>query len=452
MAKLILWDVIGEHDRRSTMKQSIIIAILICSMLFCYPTLAEQFSNEELQTAVIQEFPDWKIWRIDKYGSGVWQGEIELNCKIGLLRLAEGNLSLKSLYTLLSPLKKGDRIPWEETEWLSVPLSREAFELLSSMPLDGIDSYGAGFVFPDTLMQGIAEFMIDEGMIWDTLIASPGFLVGIAQDAEELQSLRVAYWDGETYSKISSSTPQHTQLSINEAHSYSDAIELFIDDVETYLRCYEDGVWKIKIINNGMEIFDIHKNAVEDITFGSGGQSNNNFHYGYPEFSITLEDVDFARMPKSIEEAISLLNADGLACTKAEKSKMYDAPNGRLMALCYARAVGQVIDVKGKWVRLRFGSVEEGLEGWFLENELSFGKDIEEVVCGFPSYAFGENESEHLERVIPGITISLDESFNDVWLIGHSPDGKWLVSVNEQQVLFADEDAFSNIGPTEYDE
>ena len=191
---------------------------------------------------------------------------------------------------------------------------------------------------------------------------------------------------------------------------------------------------------------------MEDITFGSGGQSNNNFRYGYPEFAITLDDVDFARMPKSIEEAISLLNADGLACTKAEKSKMYDAPNGRLMALCYARAVGQVIDVKGKWVRLRFGSVEEGLEGWFLENELSFGKDIEEVVCGFPSYAFGENESEHLERVIPGITISLDESFNDVWLIGHSPDGKWLVSVNEQQVLFADEDAFSNIGPTEYDE
>lgn len=432
------------------MRRSFIVVMLMGLMLICHPASAEKFSDEELQIAVIQEFPDWAIWRIDKYGSGKWQDEIAMNCDIGLFRLIEGQLELKSLYAFLSPLKKGDRIPWEVTEWVTIPLSEDAVEVISSIPSYEVASHGAGFVFSNVAMSGSAEFMLDESMTWNTLIAYPDYLVGIAQGAEELQSLRIAHWNGSEYTQISALTPQKAELHLNATHSYNDSLELYTDEVDVFLHCDSDGIWRMKGVNNGGEIFNIHEKSIEDITFGSSGQNNINYHYGYPVFASTLEEVNFNQIPRTIADAIPMLNAEGLACTKTDNSKMYDSPDGRLIAICYSRAVGQIIEAKGEWVHLQFGSKELGLSGWFLSRELSFGKDIEEIISGFPSYSFSENESQHLEMVMPDITLSLDKDFNDVWLIGRSPDGGWLVNVNEQQILFADETAFSDIGPAEH--
>lgn len=427
------------------------LTILILSMLLCHPVIAEKLTKEELQFAVAQEYPEWKIWQIEEYGRGLWQGEISLECDIGLFRLSGNQLELKNLHAFLSPLKKSDRIPWEVTDWVSVPLTNEATEAMEIMSTEEIDSYGAGFDFPIAVLPGCADFLLEEGMAWQTLIAYPDFLVGIAQTAEELQSLRIARWDGSEYVGMAVSSPQKTQLAINTIHSYNDSLELYIEGADLYLQCDPDGIWRIEGINNGAEIIFIHEYALEDGTYGGSGQNNVNYHYGYPTFGTTLEEADLVLIPKTLDEAISLLNADGLACTSTDNSKLHDSPDGKVIATCYSRAVGHVIEVRGEWARLRFGSPDVGLTGWFFVSELVFGKDIENVTCSFPSYAYEENASQHLRIVMPDITIPLTELYNEVWLIGRSPDGGWLVSVNEQQVLFANENAFSDIGPTEYD-
>ena len=92
---------------------------------------------------------------------------------------------------------------------------------------------------------------------------------------------------------------------------------------------------------------------------------------------------------------------------------------------------------------------EHGLTACFRLDDLVFGKEIENVVCSFPSYAGIENENEYLARALPALKVPLDEYDNDIWLIGQAPDGRWLVEINEQQVLFAPQDAFTGIGPTE---
>ena len=277
------------------------------------------------------------------------------------------------------------------------------------------------------------------------------FLVGIAQIANGLQSLRTAHWDGSEYVHMAASFPQKTQLWINPIHSYNDSLELNFEEADLYLQCDLDGIWRIEGFNNGAEIISVHENALEDITYGGYGQNNVNYHYGYPIFGTTLEEVNFLRIPTTLEEAMPLLDAERLACITKDDSGTYDLPCGQLIATCYSRAVGQVIDVQGEWAYLQFGSSDFGLTGWFLISDLAFGKDIESVVCGFPSYAYEEYESCHLRSVMPDLAIPLNDFYNDVWLIGRSPDGGWLVIVNEQQVLFTHEDAFSNIGPTEHD-
>jgi hypothetical protein len=412
--------------------------------------MAEKFTVEELQFAATQEYPDWYIWRIDRYGSGEWQGEMAINCDIGLYRLSGNQLELKNLYGFLSPLRKDDRIPWKVTEWVSVPLTDEASKVIATISPIGIASYDVGFVFPDAALSGCADFLLEDGMAWQTLIAYPDFLVGIAQNAEGLQSLRIAHWDGSGYVHLSASTPQKAQFSIYTIHSYNDSLELHTEEADLNFQCDSDGNWRIEGINNGAKIISVHENGLEDITYGGDGQNNVNYHYGYPTFATTLEEVDLLRIPTTLEEALPLLDAERLACTTTDDSRMYDSPDGELIATCYSRAVGQVKEVQGEWVRLQLGSSEFGLSGWFLSSELSFGKDIENIICGFPSYAYEEMESQHLRSVMPDISVSLDEFSNEVWLIGRSPDGGWLVSVNEQQVMFAHENAFSEIRPTEY--
>ena len=59
-----------------------------------------------------------------------------------------------------------------------------------------------------------------------------------------------------------------------------------------------------------------------------------------------------------------------------------------------------------------------------------------------------ESENENPSNVLPGL--SIPEYPNDVWLIGQTPDEKGLVEVNEQQVLFMQEDNFTCISPAEH--
>ncbi len=429
------------------MKRIFVIFLLLSVLLSC-PVMAETLSDEDVRAAVMQEYPDWKIWRTERYGSGVWQDESAQHSEVGLFRLSEEHVEIMRLHAILNPLKKGDTIPWEETKWVSVPITREASQLIATMPPEEVAAYGAGFAFSEAVMPFCAAFILEEGMAWQSLIAYPDFLVGIARQDGDLLSLRIARWDGTKYVEMSASIPQKVQMGLNFTHSFNDALELFVEELQLYIHQDVDGIWKMAGFNTGMEVVNIHGNGLEDITWGSETQNNNNFHYGYPLFKTNLEEVEWRKLPQDLAQGVALLDVEGWACTKTNQALLYDAPEGNIIATCYARAAGQVKETRDGWTCLQLGSDELGLSGWFNKNDLAFGKETEEIVCGFPSYARQENEAQHLKRYMPDISIPLEDYYNDVWLIGQNPSGDWLVCINRQQVLFAPGDTFSDIGPT----
>lgn len=430
-----------------------VLLVLLAVNLLCFNMAwAEELSTEELRLAAAQEYPDWQIWKVNKYAARQWKEEMTDHCEIGLFRMADEQLEFKQLHALLDPLKKGDKIPWEIADWAKVPLAEEAVQRISNMPSSKIyDEYCPGFVFDKSILPGCATFLLEEGMRWAWLAAYPDYLIGVAIHPDGLQSVRIACWDGDEYVQTVFSPAQQAAFDINGAHSFNDYMEIDTDSLELSFRRDSAGVWQLDAINNGSEIFTVGQHGIVDITYGENGQNNNARHYGQPLFPVTLEAFNITEIPSSIEEALLHLDAEGYACTKSDDAALYDAPEGKLLADCFARVVGQVKEVRENWVCLQIGDSVHGLTGWFHRDELAFGKEIENVICSFPSYNSEESKKEHLINALPGLSVPLDEYDNAVWLIGQAPDGRWLVEVNEQQVLFAQQDAFTDIGSTEGD-
>lgn len=424
-------------------------ALFVLCFLFLGAASADRLSDDDLQLAVQQEYPDWQIWRINKYGAGQWGDEMAYHCEIGLLRVADNQLELKKLYALLNPLKKGDPIPWEASDWVKVPLAEETANRINNLPPSEIPDYSPGFIFPGAVLDGAAAFLLEQDMAWEWLAAYPDYLIGIAADSQGFLNLRIAHWDGSAYAQTTFSPAQQAYFEINGVHSYNDSLEVDTEAFEFSLYCDAAGVWRLGIINNGEEVFSIQDHGLADITYGGLPQNNSTRHYGKPLFPVTLEKLSIAKIPGSIKKALQALDAEGYACTKSDHAELYDAFEGRKLAACFARVVGQVKEVRGDWVCMAIGDAEHGLMAWFHLDDLAFGKEIENVVCSFPSYAGIENENEYLARALPGLKVPLDEYDNDIWLIGQAPDGRWLVEINERQVLFAPQDAFTGIGPTE---
>lgn len=426
--------------------------LLVLLLLLGHGALAEADADAALRAAVSSEYPGWNIWQVDRYGSGTWQGEMAMHCEIGLFRLTDRQLELKSLYALMNPLKEGDRIPWQASDWVTVPLAGEAFQRIAGMPADAFSGYGSGFWLPDEALRGCADFLLEPGMAWYELIAYPDVLVGLAVNQTGHRSLRIARWDGSAYTQLSLSPPQEAELGINPIHSYNDALEMSTDHLEFYMQCGADGIWRIDGINTGYDIVIFRDGAIVDITVGSNDQNNSSWHYGRPDFPTSIDEMNLRSLPQSLEEAVSRLDAQGLACARMDAAGLYDAPGGERLADCYARTVGRVLERRDEWVRLQIGDAVQGLSGWFRSEELAFGRDINAIACGFPSYLSGEQDCAHLLSVLPNVRLSPGDRSNDVWLIGRAPDGRWLVQVNEQQVLFAPETAFTHIGPPEREE
>ncbi|MGI6695359.1 MAG: hypothetical protein ACOX6O_03835 [Christensenellales bacterium] len=423
-------------------------ALFVLCFLFFGAASAETLTDEDLQLAVQQDYPDWQIWRIKKNASGRWKDETAQYCKIGVLRVADNQLELKELSTLLNPLKKGDPIPLEATDWVKVSLTEEAANRIKNISPSEVYDFDTGFVFGDPVLQGAAAFLLDQGMKWEQLTAYPDYLIGIAVDSQGLQSLRIAYWDGSAYDRITLSPAQQRRFDLDNTHSYNDSLIFTSENIELSLLCDSAGVWRLDTINNGrdVEIYSLHDHGLTDITYGGLSKNNSTRHYGKPLFPVTLAELNIAEIPDTVDEAILRLDAEGYACTKPDAG-LYDAVEGNQIAACYARVVGQVKEIRGDWVCMTIGNTEYGLMAWFRLDELVFGKEIEKVVCSFPSYA--DIEIEYLTKVLPELKVSLHEYDNDIWIIGQAPDGRWLVEINEQQVLFAPKDTFTDIGPTE---
>lgn len=431
------------------MKHRLLVVLLVCCLL-CFTAVAGAITDEEVQQSIARDYPEWQIWRINRYGAGLWEGESAHHCEVGLFRVNEKQLEVKELYTLLNTLKQGEPISWMATDWVKVPLDDAAANRILTLPTEKISTYGEGFVFGEAMLPGSAAFLLEEGTRWEWLAAYPDYLVGISVTPQGQQGLRIAHWNGTEYSKITTSSLQKAQFNLNDYHSYNYELEISNSDIEFTIFADAQDTWRLGTINNGLEIFTVGQGGVTDTTEGRNPRNNVTRHYGRPMFPLLIEEMQFSDIPATISEALNLLDAEGFACTKADETALYDAPDGKHIGTCYARVVGEIKETNNDWVRLQIGDDLLGLSAWFKQGDLAYGKDIDAVRCSFPSYEAIEDEPRGLPTMLPGLSIALNEFGNDIWLIGQTINGRWLVQVNEQQVLYAEQDAFVNIGPTEY--
>lgn len=448
------------------------LCVLLMALLMCagaaqaeYPWLESLAdtgpSVEELIAPAQAAYLDWQVWETEEYWTGLYNGgpKNEHHCIVYLYRVQANRLEMMELWTLANELSLEAPIPWEETLYAPIPLTDEAAERIAAMSPEEVFEKYEGASLTEAALPGCGEFLLGEGETLRQLIAYPDFLVGIAQDDQARDSLRIGHWDGAEYTAVTA-TAMTDRIFLNEIHSWNDGLELYVPGAEMYVYCGTDGVWRLGSVSADMEV----DGEIVDLSYSIGDdglytddyittdyRNNDWVFYGRPTFPVLLDGMDFSEVPRSLDELRLLVDATGYACVKREGAAMYDAPEGNVLASCYARLTGQVLKEQDGWVQLQIGSADRGMTGWFHREDMAFGAEVNEVACSFPSYDDSAWwDMENLSAVLPEHGAELDPWYTRLWLIAELPDGDWLVQVNGEMVCTATAEAIGVVGPTGY--
>lgn len=411
-------------------------------------------SKEELAEHALKDFHGWNIWLNTSYGSGTWNGELAIHAEIMLYRIQSSQIEFKKLYVLVNPLKPGEEIPWQVSDWAPVPIKPGMEETLSHFTTEELYNYGSGVNFSSQALPLLAPELTEEDESLYQLKLYADTLIANIKSSSGLWRLKIAEWDGTGYSRITATPPQPDQFVFNRVHSVNSDIEFsYSDHMEGLMSRSDEGAWHLTVINNGGEILSLHQDNVEDITLGYDGQSNDVFHYGSLPFSTDLNQLNLSQIPIYLSEILPLLDPSLCVCTAKDNTPIYSEPGGPLLSVCYARVPGTLISQEENWVHFRIGSEQEGLTVWSRTEDMAFGTETENVICSFPSYeTFGADEPEiHSAVTFDGRIIRMDSYDHMPWLIGKTENGDWLVLLNgseEGTVCTAAEETFQNIGPT----
>lgn len=437
--------------------------LLVCVMILClvpiggwaefdYETRDYEVSREEITAAAEADFPDWFVVDDSRYWTGSWNNQFACYQEIHLYRVEANTLLQRRLSVLVNPLKKGEDIPWKVEDWAPLPLSAEAMNTFLSLDLHEYGynyspgSVGSGKV-PEPILPGCAPFLLEEGEAWEQLMTYPDFLSGIVRNADDQYCVRIAHWDGESFDSVISSRFHRERLSIDESYSWNDKLSV---NCFLFVR-QEDERWIFVRVSDGdPTLYTINDGYIDDALFPY--DSNDALHYGIPMFERDLTLVDFNAIPEYIMDAVAMMDSSAYACVRTDNTPILDVPGGETAAFCYARLTGTVLQRDDGWVQLQIGNAEKGMTGWFSEDDLAFGTEIEDVRCGFPSHSEDDCDGDYLMTVLHDADpADYMEYMNYVWLIGRLPDGSWLVQFNLDTVCTAAENAFRSIGPaTDY--
>ena len=441
------------------MKRLMLVWVMILCLVpmdswaeFDYEIRDYEVSEEELTAAAEADFIEWTVADESRYWTGRWHNQLACYQEIQLYRVEENTLLQRRLSVLVNPLKQGEDIPWEVEDWAPLPLTPEAMSAFLALDMDEYRyNYIPGSIetgsVPDPILFGSAPFMLKEGETWVQLMTYPGFLYGIVRRADGQYCVRIAHWDGESFDSIISSRFHQDRLWIYESYSWNDTISVNCLQFQRQ----EDGRWLFVGTADGEPtIYTISNEFIDDAIFPY--DSNDAMHYGIPTFERDLTLVDFTAIPEYIMDAVATMDSSAYACVREDNTPMLDAPGGETVAFCYARLTGIVLQRENGWVQTQIGSAEKGMTGWFAENDLTFGDEIENVRCGFPSHSEDDCDGDYLVTVLHGADpADYMEYMCYVWLIGQLPDGGWLVQLNVDTICTAAEDAFHEIGPaTDY--
>lgn len=413
-------------------------------------TLPEVLPKSYFLEAAQRDYPDWQIRRASYYISGRYEGESARYIEISIYRITDSAIELLELSTLINPIREGDDVSWSVSALIPVEIVSGAADDLCAMTAEEIfyDGIGASFTNAARNLLVPSLRVADESVT--QLLSCSKFLFCITENSAGKSILRIAEWDGSSYTNIVATRPQ-PHLNFLPAHSYDGEMELWLsEDAVVYPRYDAEVGWHINhfFINDSNLV--VFQNRIIEGEIEEWYQDNNSEHYGRFTLPHSLTEVDFATFPQTLDEVLAYMDYTGVACTAHDDTPLYATPDGDVLAHCYTRVPMTVISESGDWREVQLGSDADGLRCWVRAADLAFGADTENVVCTFPTHRAVDRVQE---AVSFGGKVRALEDGTAWWIIGVLPNGDYLMMYAGDEEMFvgtAPASAFSAIGETEH--
>lgn len=413
-------------------------------------TLPEVLPKSYFLEAAQRDYPDWQIRRASYYISGRYESESARYIEISIYRITDSDIELQELSTLINPIREGDDVSWSVRALIPVEIVPGAADDLRAMTAEEIfyDGIGASFTNAARNLLVPSLRVADESVT--QLLSCSKFLFCITENSAGKSILRIAEWDGSSYTNVVATRPQ-PHLNFLPAHSYDGEMELWLsEDAVVYPRYDAEVGWHINhfFINDSNLV--VFQNRIIEGEIEEWYQDNNSEHYGRFTLPHSLTEVDFAAFPQTFDEVLTYMDYTGVACTAHDDTPLYATPDGDVLAYCYTRVPMTIISESGDWREVQLGSDVDGLRCWVRAADLAFGADTENVVCTFPTH---EEVDEAQEAVSFGGKSRLLVDGSAWWIIGTLPSGDYLMMYAGDEEMFvgtAPASAFSELGETEH--
>lgn len=427
--------------------------LMFCTSLTAFAeslTLPEVLPKSYFLEAAQRDYPDWQIRRASYYISGRYEGESARYIEISIYRITDSAIELLELSTLINPIREGDDVSWSVSALIPVEIVSGAADDLCAMTAEEIfyDGIGASFTNAARNLLVPSLRVADESVT--QLLSCSKFLFCITENSAGKSILRIAEWDGSSYTNVVATRPQ-PHLNFLPAHSYDGEMELWLsEDAVVYPRYDAEVGWHINHFFINDTYLVVFQNRIIEGEIEEWYQDNNSEHYGRFTLPHSLTDVDFVTFPQTLDEVLAYMDYTGVACTAHDDTPLYAAPDGDVLAYCYTRVPMMVISESGDWREVQLGGDADGLRCWVRAADLAFGADTENVVCTFPTH-------EEVDRAQEAVSFSGKaralEDGTAWWIIGVLPNGDYLMMYAGDEEMFvgtAPASAFSELGETEH--
>lgn len=427
--------------------------LMLCTGLTAFAeslTLPEVLPKSYFLEAAQRDYPDWQIRGSSYYISGRYEGKLAQYIEISIYRITDSAIELLELSTLINPIREGDDVSWFVSALIPVEIVSGAADDLCAMTAEEIfyDGIGASFTNAARNLLVPSLRVADESVT--QLLSCSKFLFCITENSAGKSILRIAEWDGSSYTNVVATRPQ-PHLNFLPAHSYDGEMELWLsEDAVVYPRYDAEVGWHINhfFINDSNLV--VFQNRILEGEIEEWYQDNNSEHYGRFTLPHSLTEVDFATFPQTLDEVLAYMDYTGVACTAHDDTPLYATPDGEVLAYCYTRVPMVVISESGDWREVQIGSDADGLRCWVRAADLAFGADTENVVCTFPTHRAVDRVQE---AVSFGGKVRALEDGTVWWIIGVLPNGDYLMMYAGDEEMFvgtAPASAFSELGETEH--
>ena len=438
------------------MRKMLACLLALLMLCTCLTAFAESSTPSEVPPksyfleAAQRDYPDWQIRGSSYYISGRYEGESAQYIEISIYRITDSAIELLELSTLINPIHEGDDVSWSVSALIPVEIVSGAADDLCAMTAEEIFYDGIGASFTNAARNLLVPSLRAADESVTQLLSCSKFLFCITENSAGKSILRIAEWDGSSYTNVVATRPQ-PHLNFLPAHSYDGEMELWLsEDAVVYPRYDAEVGWHINhfFINDSNLV--VFQNRIIEGEIEEWYQDNNSEHYGRFTLPHSLTEVDFATFPRTFDEVLAHMDYTGVACTAHDDTPLYATPDGEVLAYCYTRVPMTVISESGDWREVQLGSDVDGLRCWVRAADLAFGADTENVVCTFPTH---EEVDEAQEAVSFGGKSRLLVDGSAWWIIGTLPSGDYLMMYAGDEEMFvgtAPASAFSELGETEH--